>query len=63
MVFTAHPHDSTCFHTVLNLQEDQRSVARLRTQPLQCTVVLNLHPRTQPLQDTVALNLHHRTLF
>ena len=33
----------------------------LRTQPLQCTVLLNLHPRTQPLEYTVLLNLHHRT--
>ena len=46
VVFTAHPHDSTCFHTVLNLQEDQRSVAHLRTQPLQYAVLLNLHDRT-----------------
>ena len=61
VAFTAHPHDSKCFHTVLNLQENQRLVAHLRTQPLQYTVLLNLHHRTQPSHRTVLLNLHHRT--
>ena len=37
MVFTAHPQDSKCFHTVLNLQENQRLIAHHRTQPLQYT--------------------------
>ena len=47
MVFTDHPQDSKCSHTLLNLQENQRSVAHHRTQPLQYTVLLNLHHRTQ----------------
>ena len=47
-VFTAHSHDSKCFHTVLNLQENQRLVAHCKTQPLPYTV-LHLHHRTQPL--------------
>ena len=33
VAFSAHPHYSKCFHTVLNLQENQRIVADHRTQP------------------------------
>ena len=56
MAFTAHPQDCMCFHTVLNLQENQRLVAHHRTQPFQHTV-LNPYHRTQLLP----YNLHHRT--
>ena len=53
VVFMDHPHDSKCFHTVLNLQENQKLVAHDRTQPLQ----YDLYHRTQPLQ----YDLYHRT--
>ena len=45
-----------CFHAVLNLQENQRSVAHHRAQSFQHTV-LNPYHRTQLL----AYSLHHRT--
>lgn len=48
VVFTAHPQDSKCFHTVLNLQENKRLIVNHRTQPLQYTLTqispqLHLH--------------------
>ena len=67
MVFRDHPHDSKCFHTVLNMQENQRLVAHHRTQPLQYSV-LNLHHGTRPLQydlchrtQPLQYDLYHRT--
>ena len=43
--FTAQPYDSKSFHTVLNLQDNQRSATHHRIQPLQYTLLLSLHHR------------------
>ena len=48
VALSAHPQDCKCFHTVLNLQENQRSVAHDRKQSFQHTV-LNPYHRTQLL--------------
>ena len=47
LAFTAHPHDPKCFHSVLNLQENQRLEAHHGIQA-SCTILPNLHDRTQP---------------